>query len=89
MPATRDYVVVAKPAGSETAATAETRDPIVYPAAGQSEEQIDKDRYECHRWALDESGFDPTAPLSSDQADSDRYYRSIEACLSGRGYTLG
>ncbi len=33
----------------------------VYPAQGQSPEQLAKDRYECHRWAVTQSGFDPSA----------------------------
>ncbi len=33
---------------------------IVYPAKGQSNEQLSKDRYECHTWAVQQSGFDPS-----------------------------
>ncbi len=36
------------------------QDLFVYPAKGQSNEQLATDRYECHRWAVQESGFDPT-----------------------------
>jgi outer membrane lipoprotein SlyB len=32
----------------------------VYPAAGQSPEQLDRDKYECHQWAVQETGFDPS-----------------------------
>jgi hypothetical protein len=32
----------------------------VYPTAGQSEAQLDRDRYECHQWAVRQSGFDPS-----------------------------
>ncbi len=35
------------------------QDPIVYPAQGQSEDQIEKDRYQCYSWAKDQTGFDP------------------------------
>ena len=34
-----------------------------YPAAGQSEAQQDRDRYDCHLWAVKQSGFDPSLPL--------------------------
>jgi hypothetical protein len=34
----------------------------VYPTAGQSAEQLDRDRYECHLWAVSQSGFDPSVP---------------------------
>jgi outer membrane lipoprotein SlyB len=33
---------------------------FVYPANGQSDEQLANDRYECHRWAVKETNFDPT-----------------------------
>ena len=34
----------------------------VYPAAGQSEAQLERDRYECHVWAVKQTGFDPGSP---------------------------
>ena len=33
--------------------------PFIYPAAGQTEQQLADDRYACHREAVDRSGFDP------------------------------
>jgi len=33
-----------------------------YPRNGQSDEQLDRDRYECHLWAVQQSGFDPSGP---------------------------
>ena len=38
---------------------AQAQDPIVYPAKGQSNEQMEKDKYECYNWAKQQSGFDP------------------------------
>lgn len=35
---------------------------LFYPAAGQSQDKQDRDRYECNRWAIQQSGFDPAAP---------------------------
>ena len=32
---------------------------IIYPAKGQSQEQLDKDKYECYSWAKQQTGFDP------------------------------
>ncbi len=34
-------------------------DPIFYPAKGQSEDQLEKDQYECYTWAKKRTGFDP------------------------------
>lgn len=39
---------------------ASSQDIYVYPAKGQADEQLAEDRYACHRWAVDESGFDPS-----------------------------
>ena len=61
---------------------------IAYPARGQSPEQQGRDRYECHNWAVGQSGFDPataTRPVGSETTE--RYRRAIGACLNGRGYS--
>lgn len=33
---------------------------FVYPTSGQTAAQLDRDRYECHIWAVNSSGFDPS-----------------------------
>ncbi|HLW23201.1 MAG TPA: hypothetical protein VKT22_02435 [Steroidobacteraceae bacterium] len=33
---------------------------FVYPNNGQSAEQTDRDRYECHEWAVSQTGVDPS-----------------------------
>jgi hypothetical protein len=33
-----------------------------YPQQGQTPEQTDRDRYDCHEWAVKQSNFDPSAP---------------------------
>jgi hypothetical protein len=45
---------------------------VVYPAKGQSAEQQKKDEAECHRWATDNSGYDPANPPVVPQATSPR-----------------
>jgi outer membrane lipoprotein SlyB len=32
---------------------------IIFPAQGQSNEQMEKDKYDCYQWAKKETGFDP------------------------------
>jgi hypothetical protein len=60
-------------------------DVYVYPRNGQTEEQTQNDRYECHSWAVTQSGFDPTRPQQTgNPAD---YRRAIVACLDARGYS--
>jgi len=68
-------------------------DLFIYPKNGQSDEDQSRDKYECHKWAQNESGFDPTQPsggVSADQASSKRaaYQRAMTACLEGRGYSV-
>ena len=53
-PPPRHYVVPGQP-------VAQTQI-IVYPAQGQNPQQLDKDRYECHLWAVQQTGFDPSRP---------------------------
>lgn len=85
------YVVVDKPDGAEKAMAEATEGRIfAYPKQGQSEEQQAKDRYECHRWAVSETGVDPTI-VDEDKIslkDKRDYRRAISACLEGRGYSV-
>ena len=59
----------------------------VYPAAGQSEAQTSEDRYQCHVWAADQSGHDPT--LGAGRRDeAEGYTRAFTACMEGRNYVV-
>lgn len=88
------YIVVDEPQGVEAAEEEVIPDELfVYPRKGQSDEQIAKDRYECHRWAVEQTGFDPTKPLggvSADQNGQKRsdYNRATKSCLEARGYSV-
>ena len=45
----------------------------IYPAKGQSAEQLDKDKYECYSWAKNDTGFDPMAlPTTSSAPPRDK-----------------
>jgi hypothetical protein len=54
-------------APSQSSYGAQAPNLYVYPSRGQSQEQQDRDRYECHNWAVSQTGFDPTrsAPVGS------------------------
>ena len=96
------YEVVAAPDGAEAAPASAPTSPspapaansqYIYPQRGQSPEQQATDRYECHRWAADQSGFDPTLTsggVAPELADAKRaeYARAMAACLEGRGYSV-
>lgn len=36
--------------------------PIVFPAKGQSNQQMEQDKFNCYSWAKQQSGFDPVSP---------------------------
>jgi hypothetical protein len=86
------YETVAPPAeirgqaGTQAAAPAEL---IAYPKNGQSQEQLGKDKFECHRWAVGQTGFDPTQVGGGDASGNrSNYQRAQAACLEGRGYSV-
>ena len=87
----REYVVVEEPEGAEEAVVAASESAsgeiFIYPNEGQTEEQRDRDRYECYVWAVKQTGFDPdtTNPQADKALD---YRRANSACLEGRGYTV-
>jgi hypothetical protein len=35
---------------------------FVYPSRGQSPQQQQKDEFDCHQWAIQQTGFDPSNP---------------------------
>jgi len=41
------------------AASAWAQQLFIYPQRGQSPEQQQRDRFECHQWAVQQTGFDP------------------------------
>jgi hypothetical protein len=96
----QQYEVVDPPGDPNAASTdapppppSQNGDVFVYPKNGQSEEDQSRDKYECHKWAQGESGFDPTQPsggVSPDQTNTKRaaYQRAMGACLEGRGYSV-
>jgi hypothetical protein len=87
-PAVREYVVVAEPEGADQAVAAASDagegELYVYPKNGQSDEQRDRDRYECYTWAVDQTGYDPSAG-NVDTTKAADYRRALSA---GRGYTV-
>jgi hypothetical protein len=63
------------------------------PKNGQTEQQQWSDRYECHKWARTQSGFDPTQQTSGaapgeSPGKADDYRRAMAACLESRGYIV-
>jgi hypothetical protein len=82
------------PAGGQAPAGQMSGDQMfIYPRQGQNEKKQADDRFECHRWAAGQTGYDPTKPpvgLPEAQLFQKRgdYNRAMSACLEGRGYTV-
>jgi hypothetical protein len=43
---------------------------MIYPAQGQSADQQSKDRSECHTWAVQQSGYDPSSGAPAPQSSA-------------------
>ncbi|MEW6100140.1 MAG: DUF6515 family protein [Pseudomonadota bacterium] len=89
--ATGGYQVVAPPQSESPLPPYEP--PLAYPKSGQSAQQQSDDEYECHRWAVQETDYDPTlAAVGQENEDTvaarERYTRALTACLEGRGYAV-
>ena len=65
----------------------------IYPSKGQSPQQQDKDRYECHTWAVQQTGFDPSRanPGNPNYLDPQAAQPSQRHVVrgAGRGAALG
>ena len=60
-----------------------------YPAKGQGPQQQANDRYECNRWAVSESGYDPDLRTHRNpETGPAAYGRAFTACLEGHGYAV-
>lgn len=86
----RKYEVVAPPYSDDARADAApaSADLFVYPKDGQSEDQQRTDRFECHQWAANQSGFDPSNGAAAAPEKLSDYRRAETACLTGRGYSV-
>ncbi len=60
---------------------------FVYPKNGQTETQTAFDRIECVKWAIGQTGFDPSQP-SGDATARGNFQRAASACLEARGYSV-
>ena len=73
-------------------ASAQSGDMFIYPSKGQSQAQQDKDRYECHSWAVQQTGFDPSQPQAANAQPAQQPYQPSQPHVlrgAGRGAALG
>jgi hypothetical protein len=72
-----------------TVGAALAQDLVVYPAKGQSNEQTEKDKFECYGWAKGQSGFDAMQmPTASSPAPS-KGDKSVAGGVVGGGVLGG
>ena len=86
-----DYEVVPSPVAGIGATHGAPGRLYVYPAQAQSAELQASDEYECHRWAVSQTGFDPAPAAVGQSTEISRgvdYVRAQTACLAGRGYSV-
>ena len=54
-----DYLIIVLLLTALVAGRALAQELMIYPAQGQSQEQMEKDKFECYSWAKNQTGFDP------------------------------
>lgn len=95
---TQEYVVVEAPSAPaqsqpqpvpQALAAPGGYDVAFYPANGQTPAQMERDRYECQRWAAQQTGFDPgTATYAPSEQVVGLFRQNMANCLASRGYGL-
>ena len=54
-----------------------------YPKQGQTQEQFEKDQFECHKWATGQTGFDPTKPQQTAAAPPPQRGGAVRGAAGG------
>jgi len=91
--ASAPVAVAPVPAASLSSATPRSTKVVALPKNGQSPDLQARDHYECYKFAVSNSGFDPmhvngaaaAAQIAGQQSD---YERAQAACFEGRGYSI-
>lgn len=93
-PLRRGYIVTRSPYGDDAGYDEDYGDDesvqdelYIYPTRGQSEQQQADDKYECHKWSFEQTGFDPTQ-MQHESSKREQYDRALTACLTARGYSV-
>ena len=74
-------VIVALAAG--ILASAVQAEVFVYPKPGQSQDAFQKDQYECHNWAKQQTGFDPAKPSQTAAAPPPQQGGAVKGAARG------
>jgi hypothetical protein len=85
------YVILPQAAGRSTPAPISSERLFIYPSQAQTPDKQASDEYDCHRWAVAQTGVNPVAPaegVSIGIGQRHDYLRAQSVCLEGRGYTV-
>jgi hypothetical protein len=84
-PPTPQPKAVPTPGSQQPSSATPTDNLFIYPKNGQTATQITFDRIECDRWAIGQTGYEPSQPAVNPGRRAD-FMRAAAACLEGRGY---
>lgn len=59
--------------------------PFIYPGKGQTQEQMEKDKFECYVWAKKNSGYDPMHPPTQQEIEAKIRQQQSQTQASGAG----
>jgi hypothetical protein len=75
-----------------SSAVAQSGAMYIYPAKGQDKNKQDEDRYDCHSWAVSQTGYDPSRPQTITPGSGAQQYRPSQPHIlrgGARGAALG
>jgi hypothetical protein len=64
-------------------ASAAQAEVFVYPKPGESQDAFQKDQYECHNWAKQQTGFDPAKPPQTAAAPPPQQGGAVKGAARG------
>jgi len=98
---TQEYVVAEPPQGVEPVYSPQQPQPqpiqqaanpydvVAYPPNGKPQQEIEQDRYDCYRYAVQQSNFDPASAGYQPAPEVLGVYRqAMASCYAGRGYSI-
>lgn len=77
--ATEKRLIVPVLLGIFFAFPASAQDLFFYPAQGQTQDQLNLDKFECHTWAVQQTGFDPLSGQAAAPPPSAQPTQSVTA----------
>ncbi|BBO18814.1 conserved hypothetical protein [Candidatus Brocadia pituitae] len=62
---------------------------IIYPAKGQSQEQMEKDKFDCYSWAKQQTGVDPMVASAASQQPAGSQGSTVRGAARGAAVGAG